>query len=156
MKYSHKVRSLFQDGCWLVQWYHVNTRMSFKIYKQKMYGKKYVWILTDSLYEGWIGKLKEGQASCSVDNIRTSAYGHFTLGQKQLRTDNVVTISGRVRGFCKVKKEMKLSQHCSYMYAILVIDVSFNTNWREIPSKNNHFINEIISTSQHSSYIYAV
>lgn len=104
-----------------------------------MYGKKYVWILTDSLYEGWVGKLKEGQASCSVDNIRTSAYGHFTLGQKQLRTDNVVTISGRVRGFvafCKVKKEMKLSQHCSYIYAVSVSDVSFYIDRREIPTEN--------------------
>uniref|UniRef100_K1R7S6 Gamma-aminobutyric acid type B receptor subunit 1 n=1 Tax=Magallana gigas TaxID=29159 RepID=K1R7S6_MAGGI len=66
-----------------------------EIYKQKMFGKKYVWILTDSLYKGWIGKLEEGQESCAVDNIKASAYGHFTLGQKQLRTDNMVTISGR-------------------------------------------------------------
>lgn len=77
----------------------LTMKFPFKIYKQKMFGKKYVWILTDSLYKGWIGKLEEGQESCAVDNIKASAYGHFTLGQKQLRTDNMVTISGRVRRF---------------------------------------------------------
>ncbi|XP_022309821.2 gamma-aminobutyric acid type B receptor subunit 2-like [Crassostrea virginica] len=66
-----------------------------EIYKQRMFGNKYVWILTDSLYEGWIGRLDEGDATCSIENIRTAADGHFTLGQKQLRTDEVVTISGR-------------------------------------------------------------
>ncbi|XP_048729112.2 gamma-aminobutyric acid type B receptor subunit 2-like [Ostrea edulis] len=66
-----------------------------EVYKQKLFGKKYVWILTDSLYASWISKLKEGETSCSVENIKTAAHGHFTLGQKQLRTDQVVTISGR-------------------------------------------------------------
>ena len=67
-----------------------------------MFGNKYVWILTDSLYEGWIGRLDEGDATCSIENIRTAADGHFTLSQKQLRTDEVVTISGRVRFFKRI------------------------------------------------------
>ncbi|XP_061166831.1 gamma-aminobutyric acid type B receptor subunit 2-like [Saccostrea echinata] len=67
-----------------------------EIYKQKMYGKKYVWILTDSLYSGWLDRLEPGDApGCSLQNIKDAAYGHFTLGQKQLRTDHVVTISGQ-------------------------------------------------------------
>lgn len=85
---------------WLIQelvFTLVKMNACFKVYKQKLFGKKYVWILTDSLYASWISKLKEGETSCSVENIKTAAHGHFTLGQKQLRTDQVVTISGRVR-----------------------------------------------------------
>ena len=64
-------------------------------YKNKMYGRKYVWIIPGTLRPDWYKYLRDFK-DCNSDQLLEAAEGHFVVTRLDLRTDGKSSISGMV------------------------------------------------------------
>ena len=70
-----------------------------EIYKQKLYGPKYVWFFIGWYEDDWYQKhLVEENINCTREEMEEAAEGHFTTEAQQWNQDKrSPTISGQVR-----------------------------------------------------------
>ncbi|XP_033752566.1 gamma-aminobutyric acid type B receptor subunit 2-like [Pecten maximus] len=68
-----------------------------EVYKQGMYGNKYVWILSGtSMYTSWSGSSLDGTGTeCTREQILEAAQGYITLDHESMGEADQRTISGR-------------------------------------------------------------
>ncbi|CAG2256233.1 GABBR [Mytilus edulis] len=72
------------------------TTIFCEVYKQKLYGRRYTWILTGaSMYRNWIKNADVKDITCTKANLYEAADYMITLDQNQLSSETKVTISGR-------------------------------------------------------------
>ena len=64
-----------------------------QVYKQKLYGPKYVWFIIGWYADNWF---MEPDTNCTVDQMKEALEGHFTTEGLMLNSDNNVTVSGMV------------------------------------------------------------
>lgn len=70
----------------------------FKAYKEKLYGKKYVWIIIGWYPDNWYKKQDpKWPVNCTADQIKEALEGHITTEAVVLHQENTVTLSGMVR-----------------------------------------------------------
>ena len=89
-----------------------------EIYKNEMYGKKYVWFFIGWYEDNWFNSekhLKEENIGCSRQEMEKAAEGHFTTEALQWNSDRYSpTVSGHVsvimHGVSNYRKS--LIQHC--------------------------------------------
>ena len=65
------------------------------MYKQKLFGKKYVWFIIGWYPDNWYSK-PDPMINCTADEMREAVEGHFTTEVMMLNQENVVTESGLV------------------------------------------------------------
>ena len=70
-----------------------------EIYKQKLYGPKYVWFFIGWYADDWYQKWAEDEnINCTQTEMEEAAQGHFTTEAQQWNQDHrSLTISGQVR-----------------------------------------------------------
>lgn len=67
-----------------------------EIYKQKLYGPKYVWFFIGWYEDDWFQKhLEEEHINCTLAQMEEAAEGHFTTEALQWNQDHSPTISGK-------------------------------------------------------------
>ena len=67
-----------------------------EIYKQKLYGPKYVWFFIGWYEDDWFQKhLEEEHINCTLSQMEEAAEGHFTTEALQWNQDHSPTISGK-------------------------------------------------------------
>lgn len=67
----------------------------FQAYKEKLYGKKYVWIIIGWYPDNWYKK-RDPKVNCTADQIKEALEGHITTEAVVLHQENTVTQSGMV------------------------------------------------------------
>ncbi|XP_069131829.1 gamma-aminobutyric acid type B receptor subunit 2-like [Argopecten irradians] len=97
-----------------------------EVYKQNMYGKKYVWILSGtSLYESWTGSSLDGSGTdCTREQILEAAQGYITLDSGSIGEIGEMTVSGRtvaeydsyMRGYLAQFPSYKISRKHTFAY----------------------------------------
>ncbi|KAK3101554.1 hypothetical protein FSP39_004432, partial [Pinctada imbricata] len=66
-----------------------------EVYKQGLYGRRYVWILTGaSMYENWVANIREEDLPCPREQLYAATDRMLTLNQKQLSLSSNETFSG--------------------------------------------------------------
>ncbi|XP_042890500.1 gamma-aminobutyric acid type B receptor subunit 1-like isoform X1 [Penaeus japonicus] len=74
-------------------------RVLCEIYKNKLYGKSYVWFFIGWYEDGWYEQhLQEEELNCTRDEMRVAAEGHLTTEALMWNKDNEKTISGMTVG----------------------------------------------------------
>lgn len=64
-----------------------------EVYKQKLYGKKYVWFLIGWYADNWYSK-PDKSINCTAAQMKEALEGHFTTEAMMLNQENVVTDAG--------------------------------------------------------------
>ena len=65
------------------------------MYKEKLYGPKYVWFLIGWYADDWYRQY-DPHVNCSAEQMKEALEGHFTTEGLMLNQDNSSTISGMV------------------------------------------------------------
>ena len=70
-----------------------------EIYRQKLYGQKYVWFFIGWYEDNWFQRhLEEEHIKCNTTEMEIAAEGHFTTEALQWNSDRFSrTVSGKVR-----------------------------------------------------------
>ncbi|CAN8002636.1 unnamed protein product, partial [Ixodes hexagonus] len=68
-------------------------RVICEAYKQKVFGKQYVWLLIGWYEDGWYAVQDKGH-NCTAEQMREALEGHFTTEALMLNQGNEETISG--------------------------------------------------------------
>ncbi len=61
-----------------------------------MYGSKYVWIVTGSLYDDWYIDTTGRYNACTPSQLKTASEGYIYVTRLDLRTDGKRSVSGMV------------------------------------------------------------
>ncbi|XP_077576332.1 gamma-aminobutyric acid type B receptor subunit 1-like isoform X2 [Stigmatopora nigra] len=73
--------------------YETEARKVFcEVFKEKLYGKKYVWFLIGWYADNWF-KIKDPAVNCSVDNLTEAVEGHVTTEIVMLNPETVRGVS---------------------------------------------------------------
>lgn len=64
-------------------------------YKEKLYGKKYVWFIIGWYPDNWYKK-KDDKVNCTESEMKEALEGHFTTEAVVLHQENTKTISDMV------------------------------------------------------------
>lgn len=68
----------------------------FQVYKEKLYGKKYVWFLIGWYADNWF-KIKDPSINCTVEQMTEAVEGHVTTEIVMLNPETVRGASNLVR-----------------------------------------------------------
>lgn len=108
------VRNLWrQDARIIVGLFYVVAarRVLCEMYKQKLYGKQYVWFFIGWYEDNWfeVNLEKEDVGGCTKEQMRVAAEGHLTTEALMWNQNNQPTISGKHlikpwNGYTNVKK----------------------------------------------------
>lgn len=81
-----------------------------QVFKEKLYGKKYVWFLIGWYADNWF-KIKDPAINCTVENMTEAVEGHVTTEIVMLNPETVRGVSNMV-GDPSVtsKKESRVNQ----------------------------------------------
>lgn len=69
---------------------------SLQVYKEKLYGKKYVWFLIGWYSDNWF-KIKDPSINCTVEQMTEAVEGHVTTEIVMLNPETVRGASNLVR-----------------------------------------------------------
>lgn len=69
---------------------------SLQVYKEKLYGKKYVWFLIGWYADNWF-KIKDPSINCTVEQMTEAVEGHVTTEIVMLNPETVRGASNLVR-----------------------------------------------------------
>uniref|UniRef100_A0A914UIZ6 G-protein coupled receptors family 3 profile domain-containing protein n=1 Tax=Plectus sambesii TaxID=2011161 RepID=A0A914UIZ6_9BILA len=85
-----------QDARIIVGLYYENEarKVLCEAYKNKLYGRKYVWFLIGWFSDTWYIPPKEEHLNCTAQQMAEAAQFHFTTESIMLSRENKVTISG--------------------------------------------------------------
>ena len=87
--------------------------LSIQAYKNKMYGRKYVWLIPGTMNPGWYTNLRSFK-DCTSDQLLEAAEGYFVVTRLDLRTDGKSSFSGLVSfSQCKISKIFVSERHQS-------------------------------------------
>lgn len=67
-----------------------------QVFKEKLYGKKYVWFLIGWYADNWF-KIKDPSINCTVENMTEAVEGHVTTEIVMLNPETVRGVSNMVR-----------------------------------------------------------
>lgn len=67
-----------------------------QVFKEKLYGKKYVWFLIGWYADNWF-KIKDPAINCTVENMTEAVEGHVTTEIVMLNPETVRGVSNMVR-----------------------------------------------------------
>lgn len=67
-----------------------------QVYKQKLYGPKYVWFIIGWYPDNWYRK-EDKNINCTADQLKEALDGSFATEGLMFNLDNSRTISGMVR-----------------------------------------------------------
>ena len=67
-----------------------------QVFKEKLYGKKYVWFLIGWYADNWF-KIKDPAINCTVENMTEVVEGHVTTEIVMLNPETVRGVSNMVR-----------------------------------------------------------
>ena len=70
--------------------------LALQVYKQKLYGPKYVWLVIGWYADDWFLS-NDSSIDCTPEQMRLATEGHLTTEGIMLNPDENVTISGLVR-----------------------------------------------------------
>lgn len=73
-----------------------NFIVSLQVYKEKLYGKKYVWFLIGWYADNWF-KIKDPSINCTVEQMTEAVEGHITTEIVMLNPETVRGASSLVR-----------------------------------------------------------
>lgn len=84
------------------------------MYKEKLYGPKYVWFLIGWYADDWY-KQPDKSVNCTAEQLKEALEGHFTTEGLMLNQDNAPTVSGLVSddhavSLCTIQLSLKWSQ----------------------------------------------
>ncbi|KAL5012697.1 hypothetical protein ScPMuIL_011248 [Solemya velum] len=68
-------------------------RVFCQVYKEKLYGKKYVWFIIGWYPDNWYKKW-DPNINCTADQLKEALEGHITTEAVILHPENTVTVSG--------------------------------------------------------------
>lgn len=68
-----------------------------QVYKEKLYGKKYVWFLIGWYADNWF-RIKDPAINCTEAEMAEAVEGHVTTEIVMLNPENTRSISNMVRG----------------------------------------------------------
>ena len=71
------------------------VRSFFQAYKEKLYGKRYVWFIIGWYPNNWY-KVNDTSINCTADQLKEALEGHFTTEAVILHQENTVTKSNMV------------------------------------------------------------
>lgn len=80
-----------------------------QVFKEKLYGKKYVWFLIGWYADNWF-KIKDPAINCTVENMTEAVEGHVTTEIVMLNPETVRGVSNMVR-VCKTPQSVPLLQY---------------------------------------------
>lgn len=69
------------------------------MYKERLFGKKYVWFLIGWYADNWF-RIKDANINCTEEEMREAVEGHITTEIVMLNPENTRSISNMVRKFC--------------------------------------------------------
>lgn len=75
---------------------HYCSIVPLQVYKEKLYGKKYVWFLIGWYADNWF-KIKDPSINCTVEQMAEAAEGHVTTEIVMLNPETVRGASNLVR-----------------------------------------------------------
>lgn len=78
-----------------------------QVFKEKLYGKKYVWFLIGWYADNWF-KIKDPAINCTVENMTEAVEGHVTTEIVMLNPETVRGVSNMVG-----TREKNKTKHCS-------------------------------------------
>lgn len=70
-----------------------------QVFKEKLYGKKYVWFLIGWYADNWF-KIKDPAINCTVENMTEAVEGHVTTEIVMLNPETVRGVSNMVGTRC--------------------------------------------------------
>lgn len=79
-----------------------------QVFKEKLYGKKYVWFLIGWYADNWF-KIKDPAINCTVENMTEAVEGHVTTEIVMLNPETVRGVSNMVGTWEKQNK----TKHCN-------------------------------------------
>ncbi|KAI8518235.1 Gamma-aminobutyric acid type B receptor subunit 1 [Branchiostoma belcheri] len=65
-----------------------------QVYKEKMYGKRYVWFIIGWYPDNWYQKVEDNDVNCTVAQMREALQGHFTTEMTMRSLDDTPSFSG--------------------------------------------------------------
>lgn len=74
--------------CWL-------STFLIQVFKEKLYGKKYVWFLIGWYADNWF-KIKDPAINCTIENMTEAVEGHVTTEIVMLNPETVRGVSNMV------------------------------------------------------------
>lgn len=80
-----------------------------QVFKEKLYGKKYVWFLIGWYADNWF-KIKDPAINCTVENMTEAVEGHVTTEIVMLNPETVRGVSNMV-GTHKTPRPRPLQKH---------------------------------------------
>lgn len=80
-----------------------------QVFKEKLYGKKYVWFLIGWYADNWF-KIKDPAINCTVENMAEAVEGHVTTEIVMLNPETVRGVSNMV-GVHKTLQSVPLLQY---------------------------------------------
>lgn len=96
---SDTIRSRFWGIILLILIHHLPPLSSPplpQVFKEKLYGKKYVWFLIGWYADNWF-KIKDPAINCTVENMTEAVEGHVTTEIVMLNPETVRGVSNLVR-----------------------------------------------------------
>ena len=74
------------------------TSFILQAYKERLYGKKYVWFIIGWYPNNWY-KHTDDNINCTADQLKEALEGHITTEAVILHQENTMTISNMVCNF---------------------------------------------------------
>ena len=78
-------------------WIPLKHLPPFQVYKEKLYGKKYVWFLIGWYADNWF-RIKDPAINCTEAEMAEAVEGHVTTEIVMLNPENTRSISNMVLG----------------------------------------------------------
>lgn len=84
------------SSCSCITFFPLLLLFSLQVYKEKLYGKKYVWFLIGWYADNWF-KIKDPSINCTVEQMTEAVEGHVTTEIVMLNPETVRGASNLVR-----------------------------------------------------------
>ncbi|XP_070531823.1 gamma-aminobutyric acid type B receptor subunit 1-like isoform X2 [Ptychodera flava] len=68
-------------------------RVFCEVYKEKLYGRKYIWFIIGWYPDNWY-TVRDDKVNCTADQLKEALEGHLTTEVMMLNPDDSVTVSG--------------------------------------------------------------
>lgn len=110
------------------------------MFKEKLYGKKYVWFLIGWYADNWF-KIKDPAINCTVENMAEAVEGHVTTEIVMLNPETVRGVSNMVGTWEKTKQNTAAStlKRCEVMF------IGHMETWRcSLIAGSNHLSNPAV------------
>lgn len=91
-----------------------------QVFKEKLYGKKYVWFLIGWYADNWF-KIKDPAINCTVENMAEAVEGHVTTEIVMLNPETVRGVSNMV-GTHETPQPLPLQEHETHINVLLISD----------------------------------